>query len=125
MAEERTTQEILKEALRVMEALSGDYSLMAEDIAGAVDVPVKELRRMLEVELGITFRGLLNEMRVRRAKELTARGEVGTWKECALKAGFNDARYFARIFKRSEEMTWGEFRTLIEKEKDNDSISQD
>lgn len=108
-------QDLLKEAIRVMTSLHQDYNLLAQDVAEELGIGVVALRRLLEEELGITFRGLLNEMRLKTAKELTLSGEAKGWREVALKAGFNDSRYFSRIFKRQEGCTWSEWKAEAEK----------
>lgn len=108
-------QDLLKEAIRVMTSLHRDYNLLAQDVAEELGIGTVALRRMLEEELGITFRGLLNEMRLKTAKELTLSGEARGWREVALKAGFNDSRYFSRIFKRQEGCTWSEWKAEAER----------
>lgn len=106
---------VLKQIIRTMTNLHRDYSLLAQDVAEELGLGVREVRKLLEEELGTTFRGLLNEMRLKTAKELTLSGEARGWREVALKAGFNDSRYFSRIFKRQEGCTWSEWKAEAER----------
>lgn len=108
-------QDLLKEAIRVMTSLHQDYNLLAQDVAEELGIGVVALRRLLEEELGITFRGLLNEMRIETAKKITISGNAKGWKEVALKAGFNDSRYFSRIFRREQGCTWSEWKAEAER----------
>ena len=63
-------------------------------------------------ELGVSMINYLNEVRIRHAKELLADASISI-KDIAHQVGFEDEKYFARQFKRQENVTAAEYRAHL------------
>lgn len=67
------------------------------------------LSALFKRETGMTIIGYLNKSRIEVSKILLASNNISV-KEAAYSGGFNDEKYFMRIFKRSEGMTPLQYR---------------
>jgi AraC-like DNA-binding protein len=77
---------------------SGNARLSIDQVAGALQLSVRTLRRRLS-EDGSSFRALCEQVRVETARRLL-REEGMTVAAAAEQLGFSDARAFRRAFKR-------------------------
>lgn len=67
------------------------------------------LTRKFREELGVTTQKYINLCKIGKAKEMLYRSNMNN-KEIAYQLGFNDDKYFMRIFKQYEGLTMQEFR---------------
>ncbi|MCB0578420.1 MAG: response regulator, partial [Phaeodactylibacter sp.] len=78
----------------------GDAGLKAEDICRAVGMGRSNLYAKLSALTGMSFNIYLRSLRLHKAKELLQTSDLNV-SEVAYKVGFNDPKYFSRVF--SEE----------------------
>lgn len=77
-----------------------------------VDLSSFHLTRVFSREVGMPLHSYLNQVRVRRAKEMIGRGSTVT--EAALGAGFYDQSHLTRNFKRLLGVTPGQYRKSVQ-----------
>lgn len=108
VAESVTYNTALPKVLAYMSAhFTEDLSL--KSVGAALGYSPKYISNCIAAMPNITFRTLLNAMRVERAKELL-RSDDYTNYEIALATGFNAECSFHRVFKEFEGCTPGEYR---------------
>ena len=83
-------------------------ALSSEDIAEAVGMSVPHLRQLFKKQYGISLMQKLNQIRVRRAKELLSSG-MFTLAEVASACGFQNEYYFSRVFKKFTGISPGKY----------------
>ncbi|MGI9861044.1 AraC family transcriptional regulator [Moorella naiadis] len=83
-------------------------SLSLEDVAQEVNLSPAHLSRLFKKEMGRTVIEYLTLVRLEAAKRLLREGK--TIEEVATAAGFNEATYFSRVFKREVGVPPGVFR---------------
>jgi AraC-like DNA-binding protein len=83
--------------------------LTLEGIAREFGYNKNYLTRKFREELGVTTQKYINLCKIGKAKELLYRSNMNN-KEIAYQLGFNDEKYFMRIFKQYEGLTMQEFR---------------
>jgi two-component system response regulator YesN len=99
-----TTPRQLVRALvaRVHGSYADDVSLQA--FAAEHGVSLAYFSRLFKDEVGMTFSDYLTHIRMERAKELLARGDLRPGEISAL-VGYEDPKYFGQIFKRVAGMS--------------------
>lgn len=85
-----------------------DISCLA-DLAGVSQV---YLRRVFKKQQGVSPAGFLIRQRLQLAQELLLSGEQLTVSQVAAMAGYRDALYFSRLFKRQLGLSPSEYRAL-------------
>ena len=83
--------------------------LRLEDMASHVNVHPVHLCRLFSHETGMTFKELLTQERVNRAKELLADPSLKVY-EISLAVGYRKPRYFSDLFRKVTGMTPLEYR---------------
>jgi AraC-like DNA-binding protein len=86
-----------------------DKPLTLDGIAKQFGYNKNYLTRKFREELGVTTQKYINLCKIGKAKELLCRSNMNN-KEIAYQLGFNDEKYFMRIFKQYEGLTMQEFR---------------
>lgn len=81
----------------------------APDLAGILNLSVRQPGRMLQKQYGLTFGGKLTRIRIQAAKELLENSDM-TVAGIAGKAGYNNTRYFNEAFKKVTGMTPIQYR---------------
>jgi AraC-like DNA-binding protein len=81
---------------------AGDISLQA--FAAEHGVSLAYFSRLFKDEVGMTFSDYLTHIRMARAKELLARGDLRPGEVSAL-VGYEDPKYFGQIFRRAAGMS--------------------
>lgn len=66
--------------------------------------------------MNCNFRSYLNNIRIEKAKELLANTDLSL-ADIGNQVGFTDQSYFNKIFRKHENLTPGQYRTLTHKEK--------
>ena len=85
------------------------HSLTRWEIAEAIGVSENYLSRVFNQELGLSPWDYLNRFRISQAKELFRRTRDSV-KNVASQVGFNDQKYFSRIFHKLTGLSPNEFR---------------
>jgi transcriptional regulator GlxA family with amidase domain len=96
-----------EKALIFMENHFADQ-LSSEDVANAVGISVSHLRLLFKQQYGVSLMQKLNQIRVRRAKELLSSG-MFTLAEVASACGFQNEYYFSRVFKKFTGISPGKY----------------
>lgn len=86
---------------------SEDITLL--DVSNYLNINKSYLCSLLKKELGKTFTGLLNEIRVEKSKRLLSETDHSIL-DIALQVGFNNQNYFNIVFKKITNMTPLQFR---------------
>ncbi|PQA29057.1 helix-turn-helix transcriptional regulator, partial [Amnimonas aquatica] len=96
---------------QVRQCLLGPLGLLAtlEDVAGALLVSPRSLRRKLEAE-GASFRGIVEEAREQLALQLLEMTDMKL-DELSLHLGYADTASFTRAFRRWQGISPGQHRT--------------
>lgn len=96
---------------KILAYLSANYTddLSLESVGAALGYSPKYVSNCIATINGVTFRSLLNAMRVERAKELLL-STNGTNLEIALAAGFSSECSFHRVFLATVGCTPGQYR---------------
>jgi AraC-like DNA-binding protein len=88
----------LKAVLMILEKRFAEPDFSAQKLAAAAGLSERYVNELL-YEAGAGFTMRLNELRLRKAAELLARGD-GRISDLAFACGFNDLSYFNRCFRR-------------------------
>ena len=83
-------------------------SITVEDVAKAVGCSASHLRQVFKKDYGLPPVKYLNEVRVRRAKEMLASG-LFTQEEISGACGFQNVYYFGRVFKAITGVSPGQY----------------
>ena len=106
MGQGRTTH--VQKAIAYMESgLVQDISL--QQVAGQVHLHPGHLSELFKKETGITFGDFVTDMRIRRARDMLAVSPAKV-SEVAAISGYEDVKYFSRLFKKHTGKTPSEYR---------------
>ncbi len=92
------TYRLVRETLRIITDNYSNPNLDLDRVAKKLPVSPSKLSRILNQQVGISFRQLLKQIRIERAKLMLASHKY-TVKEIAARTGFSDSHYFSRSFK--------------------------
>ncbi len=90
----------LREVLRVLADKYTDPGLDLDQVAGELPISPKRLSRILNQQVGVSFRQLLRDIRIEEAKRILISRQFSV-KEVAARVGFSDSHYFSRSFRES------------------------
>ena len=93
----------LKAVLMILEQRFGEPGFSAQKLAAAAGLSERYVNELL-FEAGASFTTRLNELRMRKAADLLARGKRRI-SDIAFECGFNDLSYFNRCFRRRFGLT--------------------
>ena len=93
----------LKAMLMILEQRFGEPGFSAQKLADAAGLSERYVNELL-FEAGASFTTRLNELRMRKAADLLARGKRRI-SDIAFECGFNDLSYFNRCFRRRFGLT--------------------
>lgn len=99
-------------ALRFMASEYANPELSLESTIAALGINRSKLNDILKEELGLTFTGYLNKLRLMEAARLLAENPQANISEVAYKVGYNNASYFNKLFKEEYGCPPKTFRTL-------------
>ncbi len=106
--EEETTNPLVREATEYMqENYAKDLSLT--EVAEHLRISTGYLSTLMNQNLGCGFVDYLNQVRVDRACCYLEQNQLKNY-EVAYKVGFNDEKYFSKVFKKIKGMTPKEYR---------------
>jgi AraC-like DNA-binding protein len=86
-----------------------DEEISTRSIYKTLGIPASRVFRLLREEYGLSFKQLLNKMRIEESRRLLRETDVRII-DIALRLGFNDISYFNKLFKKSEGETPSDFR---------------
>ncbi|WP_226035162.1 response regulator transcription factor [Aquibacillus saliphilus] len=90
---------IAKQAKTFVEQNYQDSSLTLDRVADALHVSTVYLSRMMKQELGISYVGLLTQLRINKAADLLKTTDM-TMRDIAEEIGFESQHYFSTTFKK-------------------------
>jgi two-component system response regulator YesN len=90
----------------VLHYIAENYAqnITIKTVSDALFVSESHLMHVLKEELGATFNECLTRQRINEAKRMLAQGNALIY-EVAMKVGYNDAKYFSQVFKKSVGLT--------------------
>ncbi len=91
-------------------AVLGDADLNAEEIGRQIGMSRSVLYAKLSALTGLSFNLYLRSLRLRKAQDLLLRHAEMNVSEVAYEVGFNDPRYFMRVFAEEFGLPPGEWR---------------
>lgn len=109
----RNYSSIVKKAVNYIQFYL-DHPLTLQETADAIHVNSTHLSRKFKEETGMNVIEYIHRMRVENAKSYLIRGKHSVT-EIAFMLGFNDANYFARIFKKITSLTPSQYVKSCEK----------
>lgn len=102
------------EVCRYIEENYSDVNININSIGNTFDIYPAYLSKMFKKSCGITMVDYINNIRIRKAKEMMESTDL-TIMEISAKAGYGHIRTFNRIFKKYEGITPGAYRNNIGK----------
>lgn len=99
--EKGTNYDIVRDAIRVILEKYSDPDLGLARVAKAIRISPVRLSRILNQQVGVSFRQMLRHVRIEEAKRMLASTDYSV-KQVASRVGFSDSHYFSRSFR---EMT--------------------
>jgi YesN/AraC family two-component response regulator len=110
--EKPQNSEIVKDAIKVIASQFSDADLNLEKVADQLPVSAAQLSRILNHEVGISFRQLLQQTRIEEAKRMLSTHKYSI-KQVAYSVGFSDSHYFSRCFKKVTGYKASEFTERV------------
>jgi len=98
---------IVRKAINYINEYYND-KVSLEEIANGMNITPEYLSRLFTKELGKSFSDYLKEFRIDKAKELLASNKIKIY-EVAEKVGYNDSKYFCKVFKEVTGMAPKEY----------------
>jgi len=101
-----------KDMARIKEFVESHYNdtdISTKMLYKALGIPQDRVFALVMSEYGITFKQLINKMRIEEAKRLLRETDLRII-DIALNLGFNNISYFNNIFKANEGITPSDFR---------------
>ena len=99
--------------LRVIATRYADAELDLESVVNETGVNRNKVNEILKAELGFTFSGYLNKLRLTEAARLLADKDTATVSEIAYSVGYNNVSYFNKLFKEEYGCTPKAFRGAL------------
>lgn len=99
---------------KALEYINGNYSekLAADGLAKYIGVSTRHISRLFSETLGTTMNDYINELRIRKAKELLGTNKMDIT-DVALSVGFSTSQYFAKCFKKYESISPKQYKKLL------------
>ncbi|MCU1289107.1 MAG: AraC-type DNA-binding protein [Acidobacteria bacterium] len=101
--------DLLRDVTRIISENYSDPELNLTQVARELPTSPAKLSRILNKQVGISFRQLLKQIRIEEAKRMLASHKYSV-KEVAARVGFSDSHYFSRSFKEMTGLNATEFR---------------
>lgn len=105
-----------REKAAILQAMASRYfdpGLDLEAVVQAAGVNRNKVNEILKAELGFTFTGYLNKLRLTEAARLLAEKGSATVSEVAYTVGYNNASYFNKLFRQEYGCTPKAFRASL------------
>ena len=101
-----------KELLRIREFIEANYyqeKISTHMVYKALGIPPSRIFRLIKEEYNLTFKQLINRMRIEEAKRILKETDLRII-DIALSLGFNNVTYFNNLFKELEGVTPSDYR---------------
>lgn len=105
-----------REKVAILQAMASRYDdadLDLESVVQAAGVNRNKVNEILKAELGFTFTGYLNKLRLTEAARLLAEKGAATVSEIAYAVGYNNVSYFNKLFRQEYGCTPKAFRASL------------
>jgi len=102
--------DIVREVISVIAEKYSNPKLNLTHVARAVPISPPHLSRILNQEVGVSFRQLLRHTRIEEAKRMLI-SRLYSVKEVAARVGFSDSHYFSRSFKELTGLSASEYQS--------------
>ena len=99
----------IEKVRHIIEAKMGNSTFSVDILAENMGMSTRQLNRRAKMVTGLTPGVMIRTMRLHRAAQMLEEN-VGRVSEIALKVGFNDVRYFSRVFRQIYGVTPSEYR---------------
>lgn len=99
----------VREVIRVISERYSNPNLDLAHVANELPMSPAHLSRILNQQVGVSFRQLLRHTRIEEAKRMLASRQYSV-KEIAARVGFSDSHYFSRSFKELTGLSASEYR---------------
>ncbi|WP_054955606.1 response regulator [Paenibacillus dakarensis] len=106
---------LLSEAIDFIGSHYADHGLKVEDVARALYVQSRYLRKIFKQELGKGISDYITEVRMQKAKELLSSGGNLRLADIAGLVGYSDPGHFSKSFKKHAGMTPSEYEVMRNK----------
>ena len=107
---EGTDYETAGKVMRVIGEKYKDPRLNLDNVAKELPISRVKLSRILNQQVGLSFRQLLRRVRIEEAKSMLVSGRYSV-KEVASQVGFSDSHYFSRSFKELTGVSPSQYRS--------------
>ena len=102
-------REMMSRLMEYLEKNIANSDLRVDDMAAAVNLGRTVFYNKLKSIVGMSPTDFVRSLRVKRASEMIRQSKM-TISEISIAVGFNDQRYFSRVFKKEMGMTPSEYR---------------
>jgi len=102
--------------LRLLATRYADSELDLETVVSETGVNRNKVNDILKAEMGYTFIGYLNKLRLTEASRLLVENTSASIAEIAYSVGYKNSSYFNKLFKEEYECTPKAFREVCKKE---------
>jgi two-component system response regulator YesN len=106
--DEMKTSLLVQKVLRMVDEYARD-GITLEEVADELELSPDHISAQLVKELGVNFSTYIKTYRLNRAKELLIGSDLKLF-EIAAQIGYQDAKYFGRVFKEAEGILPMEYR---------------
>lgn len=110
-----------KAILHFMGTQYANPELNLDAVANATSISRSKINDILKSELGFTFTGYLNKLRLTEAARLLSGKGDANIAEIAYSVGYKNVSYFNKVFKEEYNCTPKTFKTLSGKTENNDN----
>lgn len=109
-----TSHKVMDESInmpRVLEwiKINSNKSLSLQDVADEFKFNKKYFAKLFKLKVGVTVNEYITSIKLDKSKELLIQTDLNI-KELAFLIGFQDEKYFMKVFKNHEQLTPTEFR---------------
>lgn len=108
-------REMMQRLMAYLEENISNADLRVDDMVAAVNLGRTVFYNKLKSIVGMSPTDFVRDLRVRRAQEMMRSNHL-TISEISIAVGFNDQRYFSRVFKKQTGMTPSEYREKMKNE---------
>lgn len=102
-----------------------DPELNFDSVVAATGVSRKKVNEILKQELGFTFTGYLNKLRLTEAARLLSLRDDANIAEIAYLVGYKNVSYFNKLFKEEYGCTPKAYKPIFDKTSTDNSQSSD
>jgi AraC-like DNA-binding protein len=99
----------VRDVIQTIAANYQDPDLNLTRVAQEISISPVHVSRILNQQVGVSFRQLLRHVRIEEAKRMLASGDFSV-KQVAARVGFSDSHYFSRSFRELTGLSASEYK---------------